>query len=259
MYKNSLFHIFGAFILCCLPANAQLVNIETYRIKNDSTRFSALASLTFAYSKQNADELLDAGSSGLVKLTLSPQNYLLLLGSYRLLKSENNKHENSRLGHLRYTYKFKPWLAAEAFSQYQSDEKRALKHRVLTGAGPRFQIFATQKWSSAIGCLYMTEWEELTWVRTLRITPHTTHRFSSYVAANWLIGEDIFELTTVTYYQPKITEFANYRISNNTSIDLNITKRFAFGFALNYNYDSFPPRGILKNAFSTTAGVKLKL
>jgi hypothetical protein len=238
-----------------LNVDAQLVDVETQRIANDTSKFSAVAALEFDYTKKNANVVVDFESSATFRFSPSAKHIFMFLGGYNLLKTGDDKIKNSSLAHFRYTYKFMPWLGVEAFSQYQSDEKRSLKRRILGGMGPRLKICSTKKVSFALGCLYMAEWEELMLVR---IRPQIGHRLSSYVAANFLFGQDDCEFTTVTYYQPNLLKFNDFRILNDTSLDFHVSHYFSFGLTFTYNHDSFPPRGVLKDSVVSAAGVKIR-
>jgi hypothetical protein len=245
-----------AFVGFYSSLSAQLVDIESQRLRNDTTRVAGMAGLAYSYKQTNDVKLTDFDASLTLQLrSKNKKNILLLLGNYEILRTSTESFTNTGFGHIRFTHKFNSFLRIEAFSQYQTNEMLLLKDRILAGVGPRFRVFNRKNADSAFGCLYMAEWEE-----TVGVMPQSMfyHRISSYLTFDFVIKEDVCEITSITYYQPLITDFSDYRLSNNTSLHIKLVKNLGFETGVKYSFDSHPPIGVISNTFSTTMGVKYK-
>ena len=256
---NRFIKIFSLVLMMlgyCEFISAQLVDIESQRLRNDTTRIAGIAGLAYSYKQTNDVKLTDIDASLILQLrSKNKKDILLLLGNYELLRTSTQSLTNTGFGHIRFTHKFNSFLRMEAFTQYQTNEKLNLKNRHLLGVGPRLRVFNRKNADSALGCLYMAEWEETTDDMSGLIL---YHRVSSYLSFNFVIKEDFCEITSITYYQPLINDFNDYRLSNNTSLHIKLLKNLGFETGVRYSFDSQPPAGVINNTFSTTMGVKYK-
>jgi hypothetical protein len=256
---RKLLKIFSLILMLvgyCGSISAQLVDIESQRLRNDTTRIAGVAGLAYSYKQSNDLKITDIDASLILQVrSKNKKDILLLLGNYELLRTSTESLTNTGFGHIRFTHKFNSFFRLEAFSQYQTNENLHLKNRYLLGFGPRLRVFNRKNADSAFGCLYMAEWEEIT-----EALPETIlyHRLSSYLSFNFVIKEDFCEITSITYYQPLITDFGDYRLSNNTSLHIKLFKNLGFETGVKYSFDSQPPLGVINNSFSTTMGVKYK-
>ena len=83
-------------------------------------------------------------------------------------------------------------------------------------------------------------------------------RWSNYLS--WFIStKSGFSFTGVTYYQPKIDFFNDFRLSGQYSLGVSVSKRLEVRLEYNVFYDSKPPKDVRNYVFSTTAGIRLKL
>ena len=117
--------------------------------------------------------------------------------------------------------------------------------RTLIGAGPRFRIHDDDTLNLYIGILYMYEYENIGDSTAFL----TAHRNSSYLSLNYFVN-DIFSISHISYYQPNILDFADFRISTETALNIYLTQRFTLRIIYNLLYDSRQVEG-LPNQYHT--------
>ncbi len=243
-----------ALLLLIKVTNAQIVNVESHRMQNDSIKLAGHAGASFSYQQNNQKELLQLSVSAALQLrSKSLKDVFLMLGSYEVSKSNSSTLTNAGFAHLRYTRKFNSYFRWEVFMQYQSNPVLLLEMRLLAGTGPRFKILNKPGLKSSLGSLYMFEHE-----KTNETVPetHNHHRISAYFTFTWSLPKKIGEFSTITYYQPRIDYFNDFRITNQTALSFGLGKHIAFVVGLRYLYDAFPPEGVIRNSFSSEMGIK---
>jgi hypothetical protein len=81
------------------------------------------------------------------------------------------------------------------------------------------------------------------------ILVHKDHRISSYLSFTLLPEEEVSFINT-TYVQPLIDDVSDFRISNESSLNLGITKKLILGMSLRYGFDARPPEGVPKSIYA---------
>lgn len=254
---NKVFSI-SLFIILVFSINnkarAQLINVESNRMQEDTSRFAGQVSASFSYQQNNNSTLLETnGALNLQTRTKSRKDVFLLLGSYDLKQANSGDLSNDGFVHLRYTHLFNDFFSLEGFVQYQTNPVLLLNNRMLIGTGPRFKILNKPNLKSSLGTMYMFELEN-----TLEKIPnhYLNHRLSTFFTFNYVFAEKKIEFNTITYYQPLFNDFADFRITNQTMLSFKIIKRTSLQFGINYLYDASPPKGVIGNSFSSVMGVK---
>jgi hypothetical protein len=188
--------------------------------------------------------------------TKNLKNVFILLGGLETAKSNIKTMNNSKFIHFRYIRKFTNHFRWETFTQAQSNTVLLLNKRLVFGSGPRFKIINTPKFMLSIGTLYMFENEE-----TLESPAHThyNHRISSYLSFNFKSTNELYEFSSITYYQPKIDYFNDFRFTNQTTLNIALTKLISLEIGFRYIYDAFPPMGVINDSFCTEIGFKATL
>jgi len=251
-------NIFLSLSLIIISTNlihAQLVNVESKRLQNDTTRFATVLRASYMYKQSNTTTFsLLNGSATIQARSKSLKDIFLALGSYDLTKSNSNNINNAGFVHLRYTRKFNDFLRWGAFAQNQTHEKLKIDNRTLIGTGPRFKLVNKPNFKSSLGTLYMYEIEE-----TLEDNPQQNldHRLSSYFTFTYAFPNDICELNSITYYQPVVNNFSDCRITNQTSLSFKVIKQVSFEVSVKYLYDTSPPEGVISHSFASKMGVKV--
>ena len=255
---KALRFLFIVFVLTFIApcAHAQLVNIESRRMQTDTLRFAGNVNLTLNYRRTN-DITLSVFKSSLNAQfkTKNLKNTFLVLGNYALTQSNTATLANAAFGHLRYNYKYKDWLRWEAYSQLQLNELLSLKYRFLSGAGARFKLTHGEIFKAYIGVSAFYEHEV---VEDVLQTESRDVRASNYFSFSIKLPKKRGEFASTTYYQPLINFWADYRITTQSLIQLNITKHLSFITSVNYFFDYNPPVGVKPSTFSINNGLRVR-
>jgi hypothetical protein len=235
-----------------IPCFSQIVNIEGQRIHTDTTGWDGTLEAGFSVN-QNNNLLLSATTNAHVQYKTKKDVYMLL-GNWRFTNGGTSRFVNDGMGHFRFNHKFTKWLRLEAFTQVQYNEFLNLRLRYLAGMGPRFK-FIDKKWIHMYtGTLYMFEYEN----HTITDTMEFNNRLSTYVS--WTIDPNPhFSFVATTYYQPKLTDWTDFRISGNYSLRFKTFKRLSFKIDFNFLYDADPAEGIRAFVFNGTTGIVFNL
>jgi hypothetical protein len=147
--------------------------------------------------------------------------------------------------HLRYRYQLSERWIGEVFGQHEFNEKRLLLLRALVGFGPRYQIADCGPWQAGAGVAYMAEYEVLDEKEELgpipeQESPLFNHRLSSYLTASYAL-DDRVQLAQTVYAQPRIDDFADFRLLSESVLVFKVSKRVSFKSSLSLSYDSRTP------------------
>ena len=245
-WQNALRSLTLVFFLSLAgKLQGQIVNIEKQRIATDSTGWFGSAYMSFAGTKTT----VSAGSlyAGGVVEYKSPSNkdLWLLITDFSLVKGEGEDFSNTGFGHLRYNRKLGEIVRWEIFAQMQYNELTKVDQRILGGTGLRFKLLPYELTKLYMGVAYMYEYEVL----LDPILYENNHRLSSYLSFTLLPAETV-TLTSTVYMQPLIEDFSDYKLTNETSFDVEITNKFSLAFTFRYGYDSQPPFDVPKSIFA---------
>ena len=231
-------------LLCLMPAmKAQIVNTESKRLNSSKEGFTGNVDLLVNYTS-NTVTFFEIGN----KIRLQYQkkrNLVLLLNDVSFLRAQGKSLLNKGFSHLRYNHEFKPYLIAETFVQGQYDEVRLIKARALAGAGPRFKIIKNDSVRVFAAALYMFEYEQ---EQNLK-EAHLDHRLSIYLSAEFAITK-IFAFRHITYYQPRINFFRDFRISTESQLEVKLFKNLIYKAVFGLLLDTRPPDTVPPLSFS---------
>ena len=132
--------------------------------------------------------------------------------------------------------------------------------RLLAGTGPRLRLVKTDSAQLYFGALYMFEHEEARneFEAPEAYTEHLMlddHRLSTYLSAGFRFTSYL-TLNHVTYFQPNLSNFSDFRISSETSLSIKLTDRLSLRTYFQLIYDTEPlipvPNAmyVLNNGFS---------
>lgn len=242
----------AVFIAFSCSLKAQIVNIEKLRIADDSTGWLGTANVNFAGSRSTKSYIAFSTGTLLEFKPKSNKGNWLFLTNFNVVSAEQEKFSNSGFGHVRYTHKLGKAIRWEAFTQLQYNSLTKIKQRAIAGTGPRFKLTQYENAKFYLGIAYMFEYEEDAEVFLV----HRDSRLSSYFTFT-LSPEETVSLTSTTYGQPLLGDFKDYRISNETSLSLDISKKLSFNASFKYAFDSRPPNGVPHNIYSFSNGLEL--
>lgn len=232
---------------------AQIVNIERQRISSDTTGWFGSAIASFAGSKTTKSIIAVASTTLLEYKSRSTKDLWLLITELSLVKSDSEKFSNSGFGHLRYNRKLGNAVRWEAFTQIQYNSLTKIDKRILGGTGFRFKLTPYEEARFYLGIAYMYEYEEL----LDPLVYHKDHRASSYFSFS-LYPTDAVTFMSTLYVQPLLKDARDYRLSNESSLVLKITKKLNVNATFKYAYDSRPPEGVPLNTYSFSNGIELQ-
>ncbi|SRX54371.1 DUF481 domain-containing protein [Aequorivita sp. CIP111184] len=231
-----------------LNVQTQILNAESLRKVTDTSGFSGSASIDFSL-KRDVNDYLSASSSLHVQYKMK-RHLVLLKNDIEFQKIEGNQFENAGIAHLRYNYRFLPRIAWEVFTQAQYNKLSKIELRALVGTGPRFKLTSSEKFKIYLGTHIMYEYEEL----NDGITPiQRGFRSTSYLSFS-LYPTKTLSIISTTYYQPKIEDFGDYRVSNQSSLLIDVFKNFDFKTSYTFIYDETPAIGIPNSQYNLESG-----
>lgn len=259
-------------LLCCFYLPAQVVNTEKLRLDNFEKSFVGDIDLSFGLSQNKAGQTLRFNALTRFEI-LKPRTHWLLLSGYGLTQFKKvdepgtapKTFSNNGFSHLRFGRKLSPFLVWEAFAQGQFDEVQEVEVRLLTGTGPRFKLLRTDTSHLYIGLLYMYEYEKNSIEVTINepddfqfLDFERNHRLSTYISGAATI-KGYLGINHVSYYQPKLSNWSDFRISSETTLTIKLTNRVALKTYFQFIYDTRPPDTVPQTMFNLTNGLSVSL
>ncbi|HKB87008.1 MAG TPA: DUF481 domain-containing protein [Ignavibacteriaceae bacterium] len=243
------------FTLISFTALAQ-VNTEKFRADNDSTGFSGNVDISGTAMTGNTDFQIINGDT---RLNYNwGQSYTFFVGSAGYGWQDKEAFSNQALAHLRHVQSLSDFLQMEYFLQFDYNKKRLLLSRELAGIGVRLKLFSEKSIKIRYGLAYMFEHEEYDLPANSvhdRITD--ANRLSSYATFNILL-KDGFDFISVTYFQPKITGWNDYKAISDNSFISELSELLDITFGVSLRYDSRPPDTIKRLDTITKFGFSFK-
>lgn len=249
LLKISMKYLIAFFFICfSFTVKSQILNAESLRKVTDTSGFSGSVSLGFSL-KRDVNDYFAFSSSTHLQYKMN-KHLVLLKNDIELKNIEGNKFENAGITHLRYNYRFHPRIAWEVFAQAQYNKVSKIDFRGLVGTGPRFKLTSSENYKFYLGTHIMYEQEEL----SDGVTPlQRDFRSTSYLSFS-LYPTETISLVSTTYYQPKLKDFGDYRISNQSSLLIDLFKNFAFKTTYTFIYDETPALGIPNSQYNLESG-----
>jgi len=230
-----------------IQVKAQILNVESFRIKTDTTGLAGKMGLNFALTK-NTQSLISIGTNIHIQYKTKRSLYLLY-GNYNLLSSESQKLVDNSVFHIRYNYKINKIWRWEFFVQGQKNSVSKIEFRGLVGTGIRIKLSKNDKFRYYFGSTSMYEHETQSGGQIVELW-----RWSNYFSMS-LFPTKTFSFISTTYYQPAFSHFSDYRIASQNSLISKITDKLAFKTGFNLNYDAQPVIGIPKLQYNLISGI----
>jgi hypothetical protein len=228
---------------------AQVVNIESQRMQMDSHRVASSLNAALEYKDNNEETMLKVDITGILQVkSKNFKNNFLFLVNYGLAQATDVTVSNMGAMHFRYSRKFDKRWRSESFIQHQYDQLLKLKSRTLIGSGIRYKLFTSEKLTINLGSLYMYEYEQT--LENEAITLHRDHRLSSYCVFNIALPRQLGEIISTTYWQPRLDSWHDFRLANQTNLNIHITKQLDFTTNWVITYDTNPPIDVKKRTLS---------
>jgi hypothetical protein len=248
---RSTFSITTFSLLLALTVKAQVINIETKRFMNDTNGWVGNADFNFNIFN-NTQQVLQFSNTLRIQYQKNRSRFILL-NDLNFIKAGHTDFANAGYQHFRYNYKINKWLTMEAFTQTQYNPVLKLDFRYLVGTGPRFKLLKKEHAKIYVAALYMYEYDDI----VAEPVSLYEHRLSSYLTCTFSVLKNL-EITSTTFYQPNIENTADYRIANDTGLEIHINKYLNFKSSFNMLYDTYQPMGIPDLVYSFRNGLSLK-
>jgi len=236
-------YYFIVFIFFSLTSSAQtIINAERF-IEKDSTIYS----LGAAYNGTRGNSTIDKIDINPVIIFVKKKNEFRIFGGYSLLADSGNGILNSGFIHFRHNFKISNKFKTFEFYQQQFNDVLLLNQREVFGGGLRYSLIKRDSFNLDFEAGIMKEKEVLNKSSLLINEEFITncYRVTVLNSIKWKINKTI-QLYNILYYQPKIGDFSDFRILNDFSLNISISKHLQLVNLLTIRYDNQPP-GILKN------------
>ncbi len=232
------------------------VNTEKFRGDNDSTGFSGNVDISATAVTGNTEFQIITGGTRLDYSWIS--NYIFLVGNAGYGWQDRKAFSNEALAHLRDVQSLNDFLQIEFFLQFDYNKKRLLLSRELAGTGVRLKLLSTRSLKIRYGLAYMFEHEEYDLPANSvhgRLTD--ANRLSSYATFDFRLKNG-FKFISVTYFQPKITDWKDFKSISDNSFVSELSSLLDLTFGVSLRYDSGPPYPIKKLDTVTKFGLSFK-
>ena len=230
----------------------QIINIESKRIGTIEEGWTGNIDFNLKYT-QNTKKIWEFGNKAAFQLK-KKKNTFLFLTDLKVIRKDNEDLINKGYAHIRLNHHFhdSSHFALEGFAQIQYNGVQKIKFRSLNGAGIRSKILGNDTINLNVGIAAMYEYEE----STLN-TYQNNARGSSYLSFNWDISSKV-RFKTINYFQPLLTDFTDYRYSNETTVSIGLSEKISYKLSLNLLYDTFPVEGVPNTITSISNGLRFK-
>lgn len=247
--RVSLFLFVSGFPLITMA----IVNMDALHFDDKKDSFNASIDLKVSGASGNSDSektALDAQFNWNAKKSIN-----LALFGYQYGESNGVNNINKSFVHYRYIHQLTKTMDWEAFSQLETNEFTRLSYRGLIGTGVRFSFANSEahKAFSGVGGFYSREETEF----TSGLTDDGVEEFSRanfYLLSKYKVKPTV-SLSNVLYYQPRFSDFSDYRALLETKFDFKINKELSFRLSLNIEHDSQPSQSVEETDISYMTGI----
>jgi hypothetical protein len=248
LISKSLIVFFGC---CAFFVKAQVINIENKRFFNDTNGWVGNIDFNFNVTN-NTQQVLQFSNAIRVQYQKNKSRFIFL-NDLNFIKAGNTDFANAGYQHFRYNYKVSKWITMEAFTQTQYNPVLKLDFRYLLGAGPRLKLLKKENARIYVAALYMYEYDDIM-NDAIKLSEH---RISSYLTGSFTILKNV-DFTTTTFYQPNVENTSDYRIANDSGLEIHINRHLNFKSTFNMLYDTKQPIGIPDLVYSFKNGLSIK-
>lgn len=246
------FRLLALLVLACFfllqSLSAQVVNIESRRIDAKKPGWQGYGEVWYAYLK-NQNRAISVGTRfSLVYLT--PRNKYLFISDGSFNQTNSTNLESSGFQHVRHNYVINPRWTWENFAQVFFSRQMRLYPRYTLGSGARYKAFKGDSMQVYLGGSWMFEHESLQNPRE----QYSSDRMSFYLS--WVLSKHKFiKFDWMFLYQPRLVEFADYRIQTELRTDIDVYKRFKLRLSASILYDKNPPQGVPQTFINSRTSV----
>ncbi len=226
---------------------SQVVNVESKR-QSEENGWNGQINIGFDLSQST---VMEWEFDNTTFLQWDNENWsVLILNETNIDKGEEISFVNDGYQHLRLSRKLNNTYTLEGFAQSQYDELRDIKNRQLYGVGIRHATESLDFFG--LSGFYEYEKQAINEEQSKELV-ETNIRLSAYTQLNFDILKHI-SIRTTSYIQPSVLDISDFRITNQTSLFLNITDQVFFSCSFEGSYDSNPVLTIPKFTYNIENG-----
>ena len=238
----SVARILAALLFAAGPA-AAVVDIAPREV-GDKPGFSGNVNLSLSDETGNTDnDDLDIGA--LVQYDSDRSWIAFAQGTYETSEKSGVETEDERLTHARYLRKLnRESLYAEVFGQLYENTFKGIENRWLAGGNLRWRFLPERP----IGKCYLGTGafhESQDFTDDYADEDGTAIRLNSYLAYAREFTDTV-EFTAIAYYQPSVSEFADYYTALNTEFKVHVVSGMHLSITYEVDRDSQAPEDIEK-------------
>lgn len=231
-----------------------IVNMDSMHFSDDAERFDADVDLTVSGASGNSNNFRVALNSQFSWVKDKSINLAILGHQY----GENNdlRNINKTFLHYRNINKLMKNLDWEVFTQLEENEFTRLSFRGLAGAGLRFSLSKSEIYRAYFGAGGFYSVEETAFTQGL--TDHGKEevaRANLYYFSKYKVSQNV-AFSNALYYQPDVSDFADFRALFNSKLDLAINKNISFRLSLEVEHDSGPSQTVERTDIQYKTGIK---
>lgn len=251
--------VFTAVLLMIFrPVQSQtIVNIEKLQADAKAGWFAGLTT-DFELEKGNS-EVLELDGQSIVGYEHRRHAVKLFSGVNFLSEGSNAVTARSFI-QLRYNYIFNSRYRTFTFYQYQKNKELILNRRQLIGVGLRrtFSVPESPELHMGAGLMYENERRDPEKLFPSEPSDIQLIRMNTLVFFSTGIGSNS-SLLNSTYYQPALTNFGDFRLLNEASLEVAVKEYLDLNVSFVWRYDNRPPRVLKKYDIHITSGFSLHL
>jgi putative salt-induced outer membrane protein YdiY len=254
--KHGVSFILALILIINFSSTAQ-INTERYRKDSDSTGISAIADVEItAITGNTGFQFIDLGG----RLNYNwGKSYTFLVADAGFGWDDGDRIFNQALVHLRHVYSITELIQSEVFAQTDFNKKRLLTGRELIGGGLRYKLLTENDLKLRFGLSYFYEYEKYDVpISSVHGSNKFANRLSTYLTLEIGIKDDV-KFLIVTYIQPQIGKWKDYRIILDSSLKAELSSFVDLKVSFNLRFDAKPPESIKSADTFTRFGFSFKL
>lgn len=225
------------FLLTCTSSAtySQIINIESLRLRGDTSKFLGNASGSFFLNK-SSKKIVQLGFSTNLEYNTDKHTVFLICNLNwvkTVVDTVKDNFLNDGFFHVRYNLEIVESLKLEIFSQVQYNRMINLRQRELYGAGLRFKFLNRENVKGYIGTSLMWENAELV---SESGEAHRSFNSSNYVSLTALLASNI-KVVSTTYFQNNF-DTGGAKVHAVLESSINIYKKIYYSIGFTVDYDS---------------------
>ena len=177
--------------------------------------------------------------------------------NYAYGKSQGRSNVNQGFAHLRHRLHLSRQWGVEVFLQAQKNDFTRLLFRGLAGGGLRWRIGGKSQRVAVYtgaGAMYAVErYKAQAGTNDARST--NTIRGNFYLVLKYRLNDHVRFLST-TYYQPRFSYPADFRMLEDAAMNVNLIKSLDFRTTLQVQHNNRPPQGIKRTNLIYASGIE---